>query len=367
MLRAFQRFSYLLSSGGLFFIFFLFPVDFMNASTTKRLWRDLPRPFQVLAPMEDVTDTVFRRVVAASGRPDVFFSEFTGVDGLCGPQSQRIGRRLQYTPAETPIVVQIWGNNPENYATIVPRLTQMGFSGVDINMGCPIRKLTRKGFCSALIENRSLASEIIHATRENAGPLPVSVKTRIGFRTRTTEAWIGFLLEHGLDALTVHGRIASQMSEGDADWKAVAECVRLRDQLAPETVVIGNGDVRSQAEVARRVEESGVDGVMIGRGIFENLYIFRRDGSSFESVPVIDRVMALRRHFRLHRRQWGDRRNYHALKKFVKMYMGAGDHVADFTDAVLHSRDYAHGAQLIEDYLASLRNGKEVAGNETDG
>ncbi len=314
----------------------------------------LPRPFQVLAPMEDVTDTVFRRVVAVAGRPDVFFTEFTGVDGLCGPRSHIIGRRLKHTAWENPLVVQIWGNNPMNYARIVPALAEQGFAGVDINMGCPIRKLTRKGFCSALIENRTLASEIIHATRENAGGIACSVKTRIGFRTIAIQEWIGFLLEHSLDALTIHGRIAQQMSEGAADWDAIAECVHLRNRHAPSTSLIGNGDIRSQRDIRERVAQSGVDGVMIGRGVLENLHIFRRDGSNYNDVPTEHRVRALKRHFRLHRREWGDTRNYHALKKFVKMYMGSGIQSAAFVNAILESRDFAHGMKIIDEYLALL-------------
>lgn len=320
----------------------------------SEFWRTLPTPFQVLAPMEDVTDTVFRRIVAAAGRPDVFFTEFTGVDGLCGPRSHIIGRRLTYTASENPLIVQIWGNNPENYARIVPVLAEQGYAGIDINMGCPIRKLTRKGFCSALIENRTLASEIIHATRENSGGLACSVKTRIGFRTIAVQEWIGFLLEHELDALTIHGRIARQMSEGEADWDAVAECVQLRDRHAPSTRVIGNGDIRSQSDIRRRVSQSGVDGVMIGRGIFENLHIFHHDGKHYKDLPTEQKVRALKRHFRLHRREWGDTRNYHALKKFVKMYLGSDRPSQTFVDAMLESRDYAHGMTLIDEYLSFL-------------
>ena len=324
----------------------------MTSPNQSSFWHKLPRPFQVLAPMEDVTDTVFRRIVAAAGKPDVFFTEFTGVDGLCGSRSHIIGRRLIHTPVESPLVAQIWGNTPENYARVAHRLAGQDFSGIDINMGCPIRKLTRKGYCSALIENRNLASEIIHATREHAGHLACSVKTRIGFRSVALDEWIGFLLEHNLDALTVHGRIAQQMSEGSADWNAIAGCVSIRNMHAPNTIVIGNGDIRSQEDIRRRVAQSGVDGVMIGRGIFGNLFIFRKDGVRYEDLPIAERVRALRRHFRLHNRQWGQDRNYHALKKFVKMYLGEDTAMVRFTDAVLNSRNYEHGMQLITEYLA---------------
>ncbi len=236
--------------------------------------------------MEDVTDTVFRRIVLAAGAPDLFFTEFTSTDGLCSAGRPRVIGRLRYTLPERPLVAQVWGTRPELFRRVAAEVREMGFDGIDVNMGCPVRKIVSRGACGALIGSPSLAAEIIAATREGAGGLPVSVKTRLGVSTaRGAEEWIGFLLGQGLAALTVHGRTVAQQSEGSADWSAIGMAARLRDAAGLPTRIIGNGDVKTVDAFFARVAESRVDGVMIGRGVFENLHLFagiraRREGAA---------------------------------------------------------------------------------------
>lgn len=319
-------------------------------------WQTLPRPFFVLAPMEDVTDTVFRRIVSRAGRPDVFFTEFTGADSLFTNARRSVEGRLRHTDEELPLVAQIWGNRPENYERAAREIRGMGFAGLDINMGCPIRKITRKGFCSALIENRSLAAELIAAAMQGAGDMPVSVKTRIGFSSIATEEWCGFLLTHGLAALTVHGRIAAQQSEGVADWNQVARVVSLRDSSGNDTMIIGNGDVADPRDLFERPDRYGVDGVMVGRGIFENLFIFgnARDaavGRPFIPYSQIDppaKIEYLRRHMELFRETWGARRNYEVLKKFVKTYVRGFTGDAEIVDAIMQTHDYDSAFVILD-------------------
>lgn len=312
-------------------------------------WPNLPRPIRILAPMEDVTDTVFRRIVAVLGRPDVFFTEFTGASGMFGPKSATVRRRLRYTQAEKPLVAQIWGNNPRDYAAAARWLREHGFAGVDINMGCPKPKIARRGYCSALIENRDLAKSLILAAREGAGDLPVSVKTRIGIHTAVTEDWIGFLLELKPDAITVHGRTAVEMSDTQCDWDEIGLAVQLRDRISPETIIIGNGDVRSLEELGERSSVSGVDGVMVGRGIFTNPALF--SGRSFNVLPPDERVRWMKRHFQLFRREWGRSRNYHELKKFVSMYVNGFVGAEELTSAIMESESYEQGLAEIENFL----------------
>ena len=145
-------------------------------------WQQLQKPFTVLAPMEEVTDTVFRRVVAQCGRPDVFFSEFTSVEGLCSQGREAVVRRLHFTAEERPLVAQVWGLEPRNFFESARLIKQLGFDGIDINMGCPVPKIIKGGSCGALIEAPALAQELVAAAKEGAGGLPVSVKTRLGFR-----------------------------------------------------------------------------------------------------------------------------------------------------------------------------------------
>jgi len=290
------------------------------------LWTALPKPFLVLAPMENVTDAVFRQMVVRMGKPDVLFTEFTSTDGLCSKGYERVVRRLAFTPEEKPIVAQIWGNDPEKYFTVAKMLKEMGFDGIDINMGCPDKSIVRRGCCSGLIRNPSLAKEIIAATKEAAGNLPVSVKTRIGYNTISTQEWLGFLLEQNIDALTVHGRTKKEMSKVPAHWDEIGEVVKLRNAMKKETLIIGNGDVKSRKEAMEKVADYRVDGVMIGRGIFHNPWIFNKHITP-ENVSSKEKLQLLLDHIQLFSETWAETKPFALMKKFYKVY------ISDMPDA----------------------------------
>ena len=293
-------------------------------------WKALVPGFTVLAPMEDVTDTVFRRLVASWGAPEVLMSEFINATELVRTKRRFARQRSFIDPAEPEtlaaliprprLIAQIWGNVPEDYRLAIPQLLKAGFEGIDINMGCPAVKVVRRGSCAGLIDNPSLAAELILAAREAAGDFPVSVKTRLGVRQRKTEAWFGFLLGLGLPALTVHGRIAAQMSDGEADWSEIARVVVLRNQMNSPTRVIGNGDLFERDQLETRRRESGVDGVMVGRGIFRDPLIFRRDGRRFALIPVAEKLAMMETHVVEQQRVWGGQKGYDMLKSFYKIY-----------------------------------------------
>ncbi len=281
-------------------------------------WNNLPKPFFVQAPMEKVTDTVFRQILARCGRPDVFFTEFTSTDGLCSKKGKtRVARRLQFTDIERPIVAQIWGNKPENYRKSIAIIKEMGFDGIDINMGCPVGKVIKRGECSGLICNPDLVSEIITTALKSAGDMPVSVKTRIGFKTIETDSWVRHLLQFPLSALTLHGRTAHEMSKVPAHWDEIEKAVKIRNELKSKTLIIGNGDVRTHAEGVKKVQTYGVDGIMIGRGFFENLWIFNQD---YQPTPQKSIQMFVE-HLRLFDNTWGKTKDFNALKKFFKVYI----------------------------------------------
>ncbi|HMS24044.1 MAG TPA: tRNA-dihydrouridine synthase family protein, partial [Candidatus Saccharibacteria bacterium] len=246
----------------------------------NNIWNDLKKPIFVLAPMDDVTDTVFRQVIADCAPPDLYFTEFVNVDGLQSVGREKLMHKLRYTAKEKPIIAQVWGKNSDNYYKTTKDLIKMGFDGVDINMGCPVKAVVKDGCCVALVDNRILASEIIKATQKAAeGKIPVSVKTRIGNKT-TDMSWIEFLLTHNLDALTVHGRTGKQMSKVPADWHKIGEARELRDRLSPATKIIGNGDVMSRADGLKLADKYKLDGIMIGRGIFHDPFVFANSLSS---------------------------------------------------------------------------------------
>jgi len=285
------------------------------------IWQQLPRPFSVLAPMEDVTDTVFRRLVIECGRPDLFFTEFTSVDGLLSKGVEQVAHRLSYLPEERPLIAQVWGTDPEKYFLACKELKSRGFDGVDINMGCPVDKIVKNGACSALIENPTLAREIFLAAREGADSMPVSIKTRLGFRDLRTIEWCGFLLELEPAALTVHGRIAKHLSKKPANWEEIAKVVKLRDQLGSKTPIIGNGDVKSIHEARDKVALTGVDGVMIGRGIFDNLFLFDEKSLQLKDRSPVEKLNLLLRHIELYEATWQDRKPFRILKKYFKIYV----------------------------------------------
>ena len=306
------------------------------------MWQTLPKPFTILAPMEEVTDTVFRQIVMRAGKPDVFFTEFCNVDGLQSKGREKVIHRLQYTKGEHPIVAQIWGNTPEHYYTTAKELVEVGFDGIDINMGCPEKDVIKSGSCIALINNRTLAAEIIDATRRGAGNLPVSVKTRIGLNTIATEDWCGWLLSQHLDALTVHGRTAKEQSDFPAHWDEIGKVVKLRDQMKLKTMIIGNGDVRDKQDAQEKAQTYGVDGVMIGRGIFENLWCFSDHQPTQE-----ERLYMLIEHARLWEKTWGRTKHFAIMRKFVKAYVKGWDGASELRAKLMTANSTSEMEEMI--------------------
>lgn len=278
-------------------------------------WRKLPRPFTVLAPMENVTNFAFRQVVATKlPKPDVLFTEFTNVEALNSGGFERTIPRFTLSMSQKPIVAQIWGINPENYYKSAKLIEKLGFDGIDINMGCPDRAVVKIGACSALINNKSLAKEIIEAVKKGSKKLPISVKTRIGFKKIVTEEWITFLLEQNIDALTIHGRTVKEMSDVPANWDEIKKAVEIKNKISPKTVIVGNGDVKSYSEVIKRYKNYNVDGVMIGRGIFSNPWIF--DKNDKKHTPDEYKNILIN-----HLKLLDQEKYFDEVKKFFKMYI----------------------------------------------
>jgi nifR3 family TIM-barrel protein len=311
-------------------------------------WQSLNIPFTVLAPMEDVTDTVFRQLISAWGAPDVYVTEFVNVDGMCSAGRDAVIHRLRHSEIERPLVAQIWGLKPENFKTAAGDIREMGFAGIDINMGCPVKKIVKTGACSALIENPSLAEEMIIATKEGAGDLPVSVKTRIGFKKRKTLEWTGFLLEHDIAALTVHGRISKDMSDVPADWNEIKRVVGLRNEMEISTLIIGNGDIENRGQIGAFHNEYGVDGVMVGRGIFVNPLLFREDGGEYRKLSFEEKAGYLKQHIALYRETWGDKRNFNVMKKFVKVYIRGFSGASTLRGRLMDTSSYEDMQAILE-------------------
>ena len=279
----------------------------------------LKKPIFMLAPMEGVTDTVFRQIVASTGKPGVFFTEFVPVDALLSPQGQKkILDSLKFTEAEKPIVAQIWGIDSEKFYQSAQILSNMGFDGIDINMGCPDRNAIKHGACSALIKNPRLAQEIIAATIRGANGLPVSVKTRIGFHTLDTENWTRVLLQTPISVLILHLRTASEKSKVPAHWDQISKVVKIKNELKSKVLIIGNGDVKTLKEAEEKCRQYKIDGVMIGRGIFENVWLFNK---TVKNALPEEKISLLIKHLELFKQTWSDKKHFELMKKFVKCYV----------------------------------------------
>jgi nifR3 family TIM-barrel protein len=316
----------------------------------KNFWKDLKKPILVQAPMEDVTDTVFRQVIAKCGKPDVFFTEFTNVEGLCSRGREKVGKRLIFTKTERPIVAQVWGKTPEKFFEAARIIKQMNFDGIDVNMGCPQKNVVKKGACGALIDNPILAKEIILAVREGAKDLPVSVKTRIGIKNIQTEKWISFLLGLDLDALTVHGRTVAEMSDVPCHWDEIGKAVKLRNSLKSKTLIIGNGDIKDRKDALGKIKKYGLDGIMIGRGIFDNPWIFNKDIDS-SKISHQKKIKLLIEHLTLFNKTWGKEKNFSSMKKFYKIYISNHPNAKEIRMKLMELKN----AKETLEFLKSLR------------
>lgn len=315
--------------------------------------------------MDDVTDTVFRQVVAGCGAPDLYFTEFVNVDGLQSAGRPKLLKKLRFTAGEQPLIAQIWGKTPENFYETARQIADgslaqelglpkgVNFAGIDLNMGCPEKSAVKHGTCSALINDRPLAGEIITATKDGlAGKLPLSVKTRTGFND-VDLTWIEFLLSHQLHMLTIHGRTKRQMSDVPADWEIIGQARELRDRLAPDTLIVGNGDVLTRRQGVELAKQHKLDGIMVGRGVFHDPFVFTEQ-SPWEDFTAGQKIGLYKKHVELFARTWKDReRNIHTLNRFCKVYIQGFDGAKELREKLM--------AAGSTDELLRIMNSTKVA------
>lgn len=286
----------------------------------KNPWNELPKPFFALAPMEAVTDVVFRHVIAHAAKPDLFFTEFVNVSSYCSEKGIASTRgRLAFTDDEQPIIAQIWGNKPDEFAKMSVGLAEMGYRGIDINMGCPDKAVVRNCSGSALIRTPDLAGELIQATK--ASGLPVSVKTRLGDnKLEGWQDWISFLLKQDIANLSVHLRTRKEMSKVSAHFELIPEIKKLRDEIAPQTLLTINGDIRDRQHGTEIINQYGIDGVMIGRGVFSDPFAFeieKREHTRDELLQLLNLQLDLHDKYSAEL----EPRKFDPLKRFFKIYI----------------------------------------------
>ncbi|HDP2517702.1 tRNA dihydrouridine synthase [Staphylococcus aureus] len=318
----------------------------------ENFWSELPRPFFILAPMEDVTDIVFRHVVSEAARPDVFFTEFTNTESFCHPEGiHSVRGRLTFSEDEQPMVAHIWGDKPEQFRETSIQLAKMGFKGIDLNMGCPVANIAKKGKGSGLILRPDVAAEIIQATK--AGGLPVSVKTRLGYyEIDEWKDWLKHVFEQDIANLSIHLRTRKEMSKVDAHWELIEAIKNLRDEIAPNTLLTINGDIPDRKTGLELAEKYGIDGVMIGRGIFHNPFAFEKEPREHTSKELLD---LLRLHLSLFNKYEKDEiRQFKSLRRFFKIYVRGIRGASELRHQLMNTQSIAEARALLDEFEAQM-------------
>ncbi|HDF6408185.1 TPA: tRNA-dihydrouridine synthase [Staphylococcus aureus] len=318
----------------------------------ENFWSELPRPFFILAPMEDVTDIVFRHIVSEAARPDVFFTEFTNTESFCHPEGiHSVRGRLTFSEDEQPMVAHIWGDKPEQFRETSIQLAKMGFKGIDLNMGCPVANVAKKGKGSGLILRPDVAAEIIQATK--AGGLPVSVKTRLGYyEIDEWKDWLKHVFEQDIANLSIHLRTRKEMSKVDAHWELIEAIKNLRDEIAPNTLLTINGDIPDRKTGLELAEKYGIDGVMIGRGIFHNPFAFEKEPREHTSKELLD---LLRLHLSLFNKYEKDEiRQFKSLRRFFKIYVRGIRGASELRHQLMNTQSIAEARALLDEFEAQM-------------
>ncbi|MEK7558257.1 MAG: tRNA-dihydrouridine synthase [Patescibacteria group bacterium] len=340
-------------------------------------WEKLKKPFFVLAPLADVTDTAFRELIAKYskyggkeggfthpqaeivGGPDVFWTEFVSVDGLLSAGREVLLKDLEYTEREHPIVAQIFGSRPDNFREVGKLIKKLDFDGIDINMGCPDKSVEKQGAGANLIKNPKLAQEIIRATMEGAPDLPVSIKTRIGYHNDNLDEWLRALLETRPAAITIHARTRKEMSNVPARWEEVARAVKLARGTG--TLIIGNGDVADLKDAQAKAYETGADGIMLGRAIFGNPWLFNRK-IKYSEIPINEKLKVMVEHTKLFEKKLGLNQPGLVGRTDLQSKSVLGD-IKSFAVMKKHYKSYVNGfdgAKELRMELMGAQNAKEV-------
>ncbi len=326
-------------------------------------WQELkkknPNGIMVLAPMADVTDPAFRRIIAKYGKPDVIWTEFVSADGLFLGGFEHLVKDLAFTDEERPIVAQFFTSKPEMMQKAVELAVDMGFDGVDINMGCPDKSIEKQGAGSAHIKNPKLSQEVILSAMEGAKKevknIPVSVKTRIGYNKNELETWLPAILETNPAVVTVHARTRKEMSLVPARWEHVKRAVEIRDNFIDskgnksQTLIFGNGDVTDLEDAERKVKETGCDGVMLGRAIFGNPWCFSRTVKR-EDVSIPDRLRVMVEHTELFE-ELLPHKSFAIMKKHYKAYVNGWDGAKELRLKLMETKTAGEVAEIVEEYL----------------
>ena len=341
----------------------------------------------MLAPMADVTDASFRRVISTYGKPDVMWTEFVSADGIVRATEEgkkKLMRDLLYSDKapsnERPIVAQLFGSHPEYMREAAQIVAHLGFDGIDINMGCPDKSIEKQGCGAAMMKDPLRAREIIRAAREGGVRveerdgrrveihLPISVKTRIGYNKDELDTWLPELLKEEPAVITIHARTRKEMSKVPARWEHVAHAVQIRDEVQraaissgqPHTLIFGNGDILNLEDARQKAEMTGADGVMLGRAIFGNPWLFKPLSAGHSEIPhvayqpqVEERLAVMVEHTLAFEELLGDVKNFSIMKKHYKAYVNGFDGAKELRMELMEASNATEVEHLVEQFLAN--------------
>jgi len=291
--------------------------------------------------MSGITDAAFRRILAKYAKPDIMFTEFVSCDGLCSDGKEKLLLQLKYDKSEKPIVAQLFGSKPENFYDSAKLCAKLGFDGIDINMGCPDKNVVKQEAGANLIQNLALAGKIIQLTKKGTGNLAVSVKTRLGYNKIETKEWISFLLKQDLAAITIHGRTKKQGYVGKVYWNEIEKAKKIAWKISSKTLIIGNGDVKTLKEANFLAKKYNLDGIMVGRALLSNPFLFNRENSI-----VFKKIEILIEHARLFEKLYPNR-NFSEIKKFYRAYISGFAGASKFRLKLMK----ANNAKELEQYV----------------
>ncbi|MEI7689152.1 MAG: tRNA-dihydrouridine synthase [Candidatus Nomurabacteria bacterium] len=319
----------------------------------KKFWNKLPQPFFCLAPMADVTDAAFRGMFAKYGKPDVTWTEFVSADGLVSEGRKVLKYDLIYSENERPIIAQLFSSHPSKMREAACYVATLGFDGIDINMGCPDKSVEKQGAGAAMMKNIKKAGEIIQAVKDGIKDskkkgVSVSVKTRIGYNNNQIEEWIPFLLSQDIDALTIHARTRKEMSDVPARWEHVKEVVDIRNKMGVETKIIGNGDVRDIEHGRQLAKETGCDGIMIGRAVFGNPWIFNKKD---KEITIQEKLKVMLEHTKLYEKILGKVKNFANMKKHYKAYVNGFDGAKELRLKLMETKSYKEVERVTKEFI----------------
>lgn len=324
----------------------------------KGFWKKILKkkgkdPFFCLAPMADVTDEPFRLMLTKYGKPDVMWTEFVSADGLASREGRKkLLKNLEFSKKEKPIVAQIFGSHPENIEKACKLIAKLGFDGVDINMGCPDRKIEKQGAGASLIKNPKLAREIIKSAKAGAGKIPVSVKTRIGYNKIEYKEWLKEILQEEISALTIHLRTRKEMSKVSAHWEIAKDIVDFVRSVDKEVVLIANGDVKSKKEGTLLAKESGFGGIMIGRGFFGKPWLLNDVGEAttgkklktlLEHTKLFEKVMGKGDSNKRHK-------NFAVMKKHFKAYVNDFPKAKELRNELMKTNNFHEVKEIVDNW-----------------